>query len=89
MAQYFFDAVNEFHTVVDLHGYEITRKEEVRPAMLEAVRAIRAFVGDELASDAWSLEVRLGEDNRIAVVGFDEIEASGAEWSADDVSLAA
>lgn len=95
MARYFFDATHDGLLVTDFQGREIGHKDEVRPAMLEAVRAIRTFVGSELAAESWSLEVRLGESNRIAAVPFEEVEAyegAGSEdagAAADPVSLAA
>lgn len=79
MARYFFDATHEDLVVTDFHGCEIGGKDEVRPAMIEATRAIRAFLGAELAVKDWNLEVRLGEDNRITTVRFEDVEASGAE----------
>lgn len=87
MARYFFDAVSEDLAVTDFHGREIWHRDEVRPAMLEAVRAIRDVLGHERATGAWSLEVRLGDHNRVAALRFDEIEAvstdidAGAEGS--------
>lgn len=84
MARYFFDATSESLLVTDFHGREIDHKEEVRLAMLEAVQAIRMFLGDEHVSETWTLEVRLGENNRIAAVPFAEIEASADAPCADE-----
>jgi hypothetical protein len=86
MARYFFDATSDDFRVTDFHGRDIDHKDEVRPAMLDAVRAIRTFLGEELASEAWALEVRLGESNRIASMSFDEVEAAANPTHADVLS---
>lgn len=87
MAHYFFDATADDLLVTDYHGREIEAKSEVRSAMVEAVHDIRTFLGDELASKAWNLEVRLGTDNRVATVRFEDVEAF--EQTPDAVPMAA
>lgn len=75
MARYFFDAASSTVAVADLQGREIHDKSDVRPAMVEAVRAIRKFVEEEYPSEEWSLEVRLGHSNTVATMRFEEIDA--------------
>lgn len=84
MARYFFDGTSDAAQVADLHGREIHHKAELRAAILEAVSAIRAFVGEEHQPAEWSLEVRLGETNRVAAIPFDEIDALEGSLVADE-----